>query len=162
MSTEGVTSTRRGAFGRILATFRRSDTGTAAVELALILPLLAILAIGVSEFGRIYYAAITVADAARAGAQYAAQNTVTSTDSVAINQAARNEAADLGTITTSSSRFCRCPDGSSPSCTTTCSGYGSPEVFVRVNTSMTVTLLMHYPGVPSTIAIARAATFRVQ
>jgi Flp pilus assembly protein TadG len=157
-----VTSRARRAVDRILARFRRSDAGTAAVEMALILPLLAILALGVSEFGRIYFAAITVADAARAGAQYGAQNTVTSTDSAAINQAARNEAADIGAITASSNRFCRCPDGSSPTCTGTCTGYGSPEVFVRVSTSMTVTLLMRYPGMPATIPISRTATFRVQ
>lgn len=157
-----MTSTGRRAVTRILATFRRSDAGSAAVEMALILPLLALLALGVSEFGRIYFAAITVADAARAGAQYGAQNTVTSTDSAAINQAARNEAGDIGAIAASSNRFCRCPDGSSPSCTGTCTGYGIPEVFVRVSTSMTVTLLMRYPGMPATIPISRSATFRVQ
>jgi hypothetical protein len=35
-------------------------------------------------------------------------------------------------------------------------------VFVRVSTSMTVTLLMRYPGMPATIPISRTATFRVQ
>lgn len=150
------------AVTRILKALRRSDAGSAAVELAVVAPLLALLALGVSEFGRVYYSAITVAGAARAGAQYGAQNVLTSMDTALINQAARNEAADVGTISATSSRFCRCPDGTTPSCTGTCPGYGGPEVFVRVSTSKTLSFLMKYPGMPTSISISRTATFRVQ
>ncbi len=150
------------AFTRILKALRRSEAGSAVVELAVVFPILALLALGVSEFGKMYYAAITVADAARAGAQYGAQSTLTSIDTASINQAVRNDAADVGTITVSSSRFCRCPDGTTPSCTGTCTGFGGPEVFVRVSTSKTVSFLMNYPGLPSSVSISRTATFRVQ
>jgi hypothetical protein len=150
------------AITRIVKSLRRSDAGSAAVELAVVVPVLALLALGVSEFGRVYYAAITVAGAARAGAQYGAQNVLTTLDTASINQAARNEGADIGTIAATSSRFCRCPDGSTPSCTGTCPSYGGPEVFVRVSASKTVSFLMHYPGMPSSISISRTATFRVQ
>src|SRR6266550_6815276 len=141
------------AFTRILKALRRSEAGSAVVELAVVFPILALLALGVSEFGKMYYAAITVADAARAGAQYGAQSTLTSIDTASINQAVRNDAADVGTITVSSSRFCRCPDGTTPSCTGTCTGFGGPEVFVRVSTSKTVSFLMNYPGLPSSVSI---------
>jgi hypothetical protein len=150
------------AITRMIKSLRRSDAGSACVELAVIFPLVALLALGVSDFGRMYYAAITVAGAARAGAQYGAQNVLTTMDTASINQAARNEAADIGTIAATSSRFCRCPDGSTPSCTGTCPSYGDPEVFVRVSARQTVSFLMHYPGMPSSISISRTATFRVQ
>jgi Flp pilus assembly pilin Flp len=147
---------------RFLKTFHRSNRGAAAIELAVVLPLLALLAIGVAEFGRLYFTAITVANAARAGAQYGAQSAITSSDFNGMDQAARNDAADLGIITPSSSRFCLCPDGSVPACTGTCAGYGVPEVFVQTSASKMVTFLMRYPGLPSTITVSRTATFRVQ
>ncbi len=147
---------------RILKVLKRSEAGSAVVELAAMAPFLALLALGVSEFGRVYYSSITVAGAARAGAQYGAQNVLTSLDTASISQAARNDAADVGTITVSSHRFCRCPDGSTPSCTGNCPGFGGPEIFVRVSTSKTVSFLMNYPGLPSSLSISRTATFRVQ
>ncbi len=147
---------------RTLKRLRRSEAGSAIVELAVAFPILALVTLGVAEFGKVYYAAITVAGAARTGAQYGAQNTVTSIDSAGINLAARNDAADVGGISVTSSRFCRCPDGSTPSCSGSCSGFGGPEVFVRVSTSKTVTFVMKYPGLPSTLSLSRTATFRVQ
>ena len=150
------------AINRMMSTLRRSESGSAVVELAVVFPILALLALGVCEFGRLYYTAIAVAGAARAGAQYGAQSTLTSIDSASMNQAARNEAVDVGNVAVSSSRFCRCPDGSTPSCTGSCAGFGGPEVFVRVSASKTVTFLMTYPGLPSSIPMSRTATLRVQ
>ena len=49
---------------------RRCCQGSALVELALVLPLLFLLIINVVNFGGAFYASITVANAARAGAQY--------------------------------------------------------------------------------------------
>jgi len=48
----------------------RSRRGQALVELALVLPLLFVLIINVFNFAGLFYAWITVANAARAGAQY--------------------------------------------------------------------------------------------
>jgi TadE-like protein len=147
---------------RALKALRSCDTGTAAVELAMTLPLLALLAIGVADFGRMYFTGIAVANATRAGVQYGAQSTVTSGNFTAMEQATRDDAADLGTITVSSSRFCKCPDGSTPSCAGTCPSYGGPQVFVHVTASKTYSFLIDYPGLPPTIAITRNATFRAQ
>jgi hypothetical protein len=147
---------------RVLKTLWCSIGGAAAVELAVILPVLVLLSLGVAEFGRLHFTAIAVANAAKAGAQFGAQSTVTSSDTAAINQAARNEAADISPIMTSSSHFCRCPDGSTPSCSDTCVGYGVPEVFVQVSATKSVAFLMSYPGLPSRITVTRRATFRVQ
>jgi Flp pilus assembly protein TadG len=150
------------SFRRSFAAFRRSEPGTALVELAIVLPLLVLFAIGAAEFGRLYFAAITVANAARAGAQFGAQNAVSSSNFAGMTAAAQNEAGDIGTISNFPSRFCRCPDGSVPSCTGSCGSYGTPQVFVKDSVAKTINLILRYPGLPSSVTISRAAIFRVQ
>jgi hypothetical protein len=159
---EFISRTRHDAVVRALKALRRSESGAAVVELAMTLPMLALLAVGVADFGRMYFTTIAVANATQAGAQYGAQSTTASGNFVGMEQATRNDAADLGTLTVSSSRFCRCPDGSAPACTGTCPSYGAPQVFVRVSASKTYAFLIDYPGLPPTVEIARAATFRAQ
>lgn len=51
---------------------RRTDRGSAAVELALVLPLLLLLVFGVIDFGRMLNTQITLTEAAREGARAAA------------------------------------------------------------------------------------------
>ncbi len=48
---------------------RRHDRGAAAVEFALILPILIVLVLGIVEFGRVYNVQISVTNAAREGAR---------------------------------------------------------------------------------------------
>ena len=47
----------------------REDTGAAAVEFALVLPILLLLIFGIVDFGRLYFTQITLTDAAREGAR---------------------------------------------------------------------------------------------
>lgn len=54
--------------------FRRSKRGAVAVELALLLPVLLLLVIGIMEFGRAYNIQISASQAAREGARYVAVN----------------------------------------------------------------------------------------
>jgi Flp pilus assembly protein TadG len=138
------------------------DVEAAAVmELVIVIPFLVLLAIGVTEYGRVYFTAIKVASAAAAGAQYGAQNSGT-TDSTFVNQAARADAGDPA-IAVSSSRNCRCPDSETTvSCGTTCTGYGSPQFFVSVTASKSMPLLFRYPGLPAVIPVSRTITVRVQ
>jgi Flp pilus assembly protein TadG len=59
----------------------RRDRGAAAVEMALLLPLLLLLIFGVIDFGRMLNAQITVTEAAREGARAAAiQNSQTAAE----------------------------------------------------------------------------------
>src|SRR5687767_3574299 len=57
---------------RLLRWARRHERGQAVVEFALIVPLLALLTMGVVDFGRIFYSYETLANAAREGARYCA------------------------------------------------------------------------------------------
>lgn len=51
---------------------RAGERGAAAIEFALILPILVVLVFGVIEFGRVFNAQISITNAAREGARYMA------------------------------------------------------------------------------------------
>jgi uncharacterized Zn-finger protein len=150
----------RNFFGR-LRDLRAALDGAAALELAVVLPLLVILAIGVAEFGRVYFTAIRVANAAMAGAHFGAQSSG-SGDPDFIRQVVRDDANDQ-TLVVNSNRTCRCPDSETPiACSSTCLGYGHPQLFIDVTASKSFSLLFSYPGLPVTIPVSRTATMRVQ
>ncbi|GAA1628300.1 TadE family protein [Georgenia ruanii] len=59
---------------------KQRDRGSAAVEFALVLPLLLLLVVGIAEFGRAYHLQTTLSGAAREGVRVMAlHNSVTST-----------------------------------------------------------------------------------
>ena len=137
--------------------------GSALIEAAIGLPVLIVIAIIAADFGRIYFTGIAVANAARSAAEYGAQSVSNSTDTALINQAGRDDGADARNITVTSTRFCKCPDGSTPDCTGTCGNpYPEPEVFVKANASSTITLVFGYPGIPRTLTYRDSAVFRAQ
>jgi hypothetical protein len=132
------------------------------VELAAVIPLLLILAMGAGDFGNVAFRGITVANAARAAAQYGVQSTATSADTATINQAGRNDASDVTSLKVTSRSFCRCGDGSTPaSCSTSCTGYGMPKLYVEVTVRDTVDLILHYPGLAPRIPLSTTALLRV-
>lgn len=153
---------RLGIYRLLSRLLRRSEVGTAAVEFAVALPVLVLLAIGATDYGRVYFAAIAVANAASAGAQYGAQKVITANDTASINQAARNDGADSAPITVTSRQFCRCDAGEINCAVGDCGVYGPYKLYVEVTASKTVDLLFRYPGLPTAIALTRVATFRVQ
>ncbi len=157
--------TTRPRASRAISKFRRSSVGSALVELAVVLPLLVLLAIGAAEFGRIYFAAITVANAARAGAQFGAQP-AQSGNLPGMQFAAQNEAGDIGTLDKNSpGRFCRCPAGTVIVCSgvgATCGSDGVPQVFVVDTVWKKIKLILRYPGLPDSVFVRRTAVFRAQ
>lgn len=142
-------------------TKRAQQRGAAALELVIVLPVLALLALGVAEFGRVYLSTLTVANAATAGAEYASTNS--GIDDASVIQAARDDAGDATLTVSPINRVCRCPGSEAAvSCTSTCIGYGVPQYFVEVTASRSISLILHYPGIPSTILVSRMSAFRVQ
>jgi Flp pilus assembly protein TadG len=139
-------------------------TGSAIVELAVVGPLMVLMFLGTADFGRVLYTSIILSHAARAGAQYGAQTNGTTGDTAGIEQAAEEEAADIGTISVTSSRVCECTGAGSVSCTTTtCSGgYGVPRVFVQVTASTTFQTIVPYPLIPNTVPLSITAKVRRQ
>jgi len=142
---------------------RKSNRGNAAVELALTAPLLLLLLVGAADFGRVFYHAVTLANAAATGAFYGAQNNVLSGHFQDAEQVAKNDAKDLGTITAQGGRFCDCPNGTKVDCVTgSCPSYGAPRVYVSVKTSESFSPLVKYPAIPNPVTVGRTAYMRVQ
>lgn len=159
------------AIGRRIRIARTEDRGAAALELAIALPVLILMAIGVADYGRAFFTGIAVANAAMAGAEFGAQNTGTSGNFAGITAAVTQDGNDAAVTATPVPRFfCRCPSGTADvDCTepegpgtTTCTGYGEPEEFVQVSASKTVSFILRYPGLPSSVAVSRTAILRVQ
>jgi Flp pilus assembly protein TadG len=140
---------------------RNSERGSSLVEMAILLPFLFLILIGVIDFGRAYYDSIEVANAARAGAQYGVINP---TDTTGMIAAAKSDTSvDIPTITATAAYGCMCSDGTdaSPTCSTTpsCSSNTRQVNYVQVNTSFTYTTFFPWPGVPSSFPLTGKAVF---
>ncbi len=149
----------------------RSNAGQALLELALLLPMLLLLTMGVIEMGRYMYIYILVGNAARAGAAYGAQSLGQSGDTADIQTAAQNDFQNngqaAGSLTVTSSTSCGCDNGgtvtAAPSCAATVAATCAAHwvVMVSVTASGTFNSLFNYPGIPASIDVSNTATMRV-
>src|ERR1700736_118028 len=80
---------------------RPRESGNSLIELALTVTFLMLVVLGTVDFARLFYAAIEVNDAARAGAQYGSQSVVTAADSTGMVNAAKANATNLTGVTAS-------------------------------------------------------------
>ena len=147
-----------------LGRLRRTECGSALIEMAALSPLLLVLVFGAGDFGRIMYYAITLTNSARAGAAYGTHSTGRLSDRPGIQLAAEEEAQNLPPITVVSQTICEC-GGAAVSCATTisCPGYGPPLAFTEVTVSTTFTpLTASFPGIPNASVITRVAKVRAQ
>ncbi len=141
---------------------RRSERGGAAVELAVVVPFLLLLVAGVVDYGRAYYTATTVANAARAGAEYGARDPAFTNDTAAMNAFAQADGQEAGTISFTTKRYCECAGGVPQNSCGMCTGVVAPFVFIEVSASKNVSMFLAFPGLPSTLQIVRKATFQSQ
>jgi Flp pilus assembly protein TadG len=163
----------------------RRQGGQALIELAILLPFLLVLALGLIEVGRYAYISILVGNAARAGAAYGARGLIQAGDQTGISTAAYNDFAgtattgsgntnglDPSTLTVSSFDTCGCDIGGTVSVETqalcnpapgssppSCSGHWI--ITVHVTAGGTYQSLFHYPGIPGSLSVSDTATMRV-
>jgi len=135
--------------------------GSALVELALVLPMLLMLTIGVLEFGMLGLRHMALTGAVRAGVDYAFQYDDTAGTERAVRSAANNDAASVST-----SRWCECA-GVSVACGGLCAGNLAQQVYVRVAVSETyVPTFLNVEMIAAVIGpsatLASNATFRIQ
>ena len=77
-------------------TIPRLGRGQAALEVALVVPVLVALLMIVGEFLRVYYMAIELNNAARAGVQYGINSPANAANLAGMQQAALNDGSDIG------------------------------------------------------------------
>ena len=153
----------------------RGEAGTAVVEVAILAPVFIFLLVGLIEVGRFAYFALLAANAARAGAQYGAQDMTTMVDSTGMTTAAVTDAQNgLGIANWTA------PGAVTANCyyTTTTGGVtagwdlcsnltGPPPAgttytyYVQVNVTGTFSSILSYPGIPKTLPVSGSATMRV-
>jgi Flp pilus assembly protein TadG len=144
------------------------ERGTDLLEVALMLPVLILMLLGVIEMGRYEALSIVVTNAARAGVQYGAQNLAAAADTTGIRNAALSDGQNIsGLQVVSPSGYmgtfvlCGCA-GVTPdtTCPATC-GAGQQLVYVQVNTKGQFNSLFRYPGIPSPVTINSMAQMQV-
>lgn len=148
---------------------RYGERGLALVELALVIPLLMLLLVGLIEIGRFAYFDILVGNAAKAGAQYGAGSLTTALDVSGMQNAALADGQNVPGLTAASpapSAVCRCYNGTTTT-TQSCSLPSCPlagyhrNVYVQVTAHGTFSPLFHYPGLPASFNVSRTATMLV-
>jgi Flp pilus assembly protein TadG len=150
---------------------RFRQKGGAIIETALLMPALLLMACGVMDLARVFYAGVVVESAARAGVQIASFSVGKAGALGETNTAALADAAGQGISippeNVSSRTFCGCNDGTAEvSCSTgTCTVNGvsrSPSGYVETTVNYTYRTTLPYPGIPSSIALSGRARFRAQ
>jgi hypothetical protein len=135
-------------------------SGQTVVELALLLPLLLVLCIGVIEIGRYAYFDILISNAARAGAQYGAQSVIQAGDRNGIETAARNDG--LRGMTVDVSRECACPGGGPGACPTGAPACADQQVYVEVTASDTYDSLFGFRWLPIPKQMSLSSTVKMR
>ncbi len=125
---------------------RLSRRGSAALELAIVVPFLLLLFVIVVDFGRIFYFGQTIENCARAGALYASDATTIAQSPYAnVTQAALADATNLSPQPTVTSSTGTDADG---------------NPYVRVTVSWTFNMIMRLPGVAQSVTLTRTVQMR--
>jgi Flp pilus assembly protein TadG len=132
-----------------------SESGVAALEFGIFVPLLLIMIVGTVELGLSMYQAMQVNNAVESGALYAMkQGTSFNASNIAAAVVAASSVTGL-TASPAPTTFCGCAATAgitvSANCATPCSNGNTPGTYVKVNASIPhATILTNSFGLPST------------
>ena len=146
----------------------RAESGASLVEFAVFAPLFAFLLVGLIEIGRFMFFSILAANAARAGAQYGAQDLTTAYDTNGITSAAAQDGQNLSNWTAPGGgitvqQLCAV-NGAAPAPCATSGNAGPPQntiYYVRVQVTGVFQTLLNYPGIPNNVPISGGSMMRV-
>src|ERR1700730_1988567 len=88
--------------------FLKLVRGQAAVEVALVVPLLVVFMMIVGEFLRVYYTTIELNNAARAGVQYGLHSPANAANLQGMQQAALTDGSDISGMAAVATEQCTC------------------------------------------------------
>jgi len=138
------------------------------LELAVCLPLFALLILGGAEIANIAWASVQLNNAAHAAAQFASHNRGWAAEIGNIETAAQNEAPGLLlTFPSDPVQTCSCIDSTGAPAGTGCTDTTlcpSPNIIldnITVTVTANVTPLIHYPGLPASYTLNAHATMGV-
>jgi Flp pilus assembly protein TadG len=137
--------------------------GVAAVELALIVPLLLLMGLALFDFGEAIYTKTEVQNAAQAGAQYAVAHGFDANSVSAAVQAATNFASV--SASPAPNQFCGCATNSGVSqisCNSKCTDGSAPGTYVTVSALGSYQTMIPYPTLPKSFSFSAQSTVRIQ
>lgn len=140
----------------------RPEHGGAAIELAIVGPVLALAVIYVADLSLGFFSNMRVQSAAQAGAHYAILHGF---NAAAIGNAVVNSTAASVSASPAPASFCACPNAAglgTVSCTSTCPGGASPGTYVRVTAQGSYSTIFNLAGLPSSMTQTAVATVRIQ
>lgn len=149
--------------GHLARGLRRQAGGNAALEMALIAPVLVLLLVGIADFGMAVYRKMQVQHAAQAGAEYAM---VHGFSSAAITTTVTAATALTGIAALPApAQSCGCATGTTvaaATCGTNCATGTAAGVYVTVSARGSYTTIVPYPGIPSSFTFTSASVVRIQ
>ena len=123
---------------------------------------LALLLLGIADFGNGFWTQMQVGAAARAGAEEAARNGY---NSATIQTAETNATSLRGMTAGTPSEFCGCANGTSgiavAACSTTCTSGETAGTYVTVTAQASYTTIFHWPGLNDPLTLASSVTVRL-
>lgn len=163
----------RRALRRFAGGAKEGTGGIAAVEFAIIVPVLVLMMISTVDLGMGFYRKMQVQDAAQAGAQWATANGFDSTKiSTAVTSATSPSKKNSWNIaaTPAPSQFCGCAANTgvtangdtAPFCASRCPDGTVAGTYVTASAQATYTTLLSYPAIPASFAFAAQTTVRIQ
>ena len=164
MRVDRIAGLLRRALWRFAADRGDGRSGIAAIEFAIVSPMLVLLFICTADLSLGIYRKMQVQNAAQSGAAYAmlygfAQ---TSISSAVANATGYSSVA----ATPQPSEFCGCPSASSGvtsiSCTSTCPNGSTPGTYVTVSAQATYQTILSYPMMPTSFTFNAHSTVRLQ
>ena len=137
--------------------------GNAAVELAMMAPVLATLLVGMLEFGLLGLRHMAITGAVRAGVEYAFQYD----DTEGVTRAVQAAAGTGEAVSVSSARFCECAGAPVTCGGGLCASGLAQQVFIRVTAQETYTPIfltndMIHSLLGTAAVVSKTATFRVE
>jgi len=149
--------------GRAVRSLARDIHGVAAIEFAIVAPMLVLAMVCTADLGLGIYRKMQVQNAAQAGAEYAIVHGYVS---ASITTAVSNATTFSGiSATPAPSQFCGCPSSTgvtTTDCGGTCSGGSSPGTYVSVGAQAKYTTILPYPIMPNSFTFNARSTVRIQ
>jgi Flp pilus assembly protein TadG len=147
---------------RILRALHRCERGSSMVELAILAPVMIFLALGMIDVGRYAYYSIVASSAARAGAQYGAQDLEHMESTAAIQAAASADGQAFSQwVTTAPACMVAVNNGNLTACPTGSSMQPGSVYYVQVTTTGSFHTLFPYPGIQNPVSVTGSSTMRV-
>ena len=137
--------------------------GAGAIEFAFVASLLAVLLLGLVDFGTGFWEDMQVGNAARAGAEFAAKNGYDSTN---IQTAVTNATSLAGLqANPAPTQACGCANATSgitpQTCSTSCPNGELAGTYVTVNAQVSYRMVFSWPGIANPLTLASSAMVRI-